>query len=91
MAEAITRINYGMTLGRFEMNMGTGDVNFYAAIPIMDSSLTQEQFGMVLYAAIRRSQEQYHVFGRLLFDDDLTPAAAVAEFEFARRDGAKAR
>ena len=91
MAEAITRINYGMTLGRFEMNMSTGDVNFYAAIPIIDSALTQEQFRLVLGAAIQRSQEQYHVFGRLLFDNDLTPAAAVAEFEFARRGGAKAR
>lgn len=90
-AEATTRINYGMTLGRFEMNMSTGDVNFYAAIPIIDSALTQEQLLVVLFAAIQRSQEQYRVFGRLLFDNDLTPAVAVAEFEFARRDAAKAR
>ena len=68
-----------------------GYMGVNGSFPIIDLALTQEQFRLVLGAAIQRSLERYHVFGRLLFDNDLTPAAAVAEFEFARRDDGQAR
>ena len=89
MAEAITRINYGMTLGRFEMDMSTGDLNQYSAIPVVDTTLTEAQFHAVLFSSLCQSRTYCRAFGRLLFDEDLTPAEAVAEVEM-ERDEAKA-
>lgn len=86
-AEAIVRINQNLPLGRFDLDMTCGDVAFYASIPLLDSSLSTAQFRATAATAFRRADEYYRCFGRLLFDNDLTPAAAVAEIEMAMSRG----
>ena len=80
-AETIVRINYGRVLGRFELDMGTGDLNYFAAIPLVDSSLTDNQFRTVMAFCLHSVEHYHRAFGRLLFDDELSPIEVVAEVE----------
>jgi hypothetical protein len=44
MAEYITRANYGMRIGNFEMDMEDGDLRFRTSIDVADENLTPEVF-----------------------------------------------
>lgn len=82
-AELICRANYGLRLGRFELDMSDGELNFVVAIPLVDAALGEKQFRYALEAALLYSDRYYNAFHRLLFDSDLSPAEAVAEVEMS--------
>jgi hypothetical protein len=84
MAEAITRANFGMALGGFEMEMGTGFLGFKADMAIADGTVTEEQFHTLLIAAMGTADTYLPAFLRLIYGDDLSPAKVVAEVEMAK-------
>jgi len=85
-AEAINRANFGMRLGRFELDYRDGDVNYVAAIPLADAALTTNQFRFTLFSAMTHADVYCRAFSRLLYDHELSPAAAIAEVEMAMAD-----
>ena len=90
MAEAVTRANSALGIGRFEMDFTDGDLAFSAAIPLADAALTGRQFRMVLCTSVMQCQDYHRAFGRLLFDCELSPAEAIAEVEMAANETIRA-
>lgn len=86
MAEALTRANYALGIGRFEMDFSDGELLFTAAIPLADASLTGRLFRTVLCTAMDQCDDYHRAFGRLLFNDDLSAAEVIAEVEMAAKE-----
>jgi hypothetical protein len=82
-AELIARINYGLTLGGFALNLSDGDLHFRVTMPLADAELTQEQFNRLIGASLWTVQRYHKAVCRLLYGDDLSPAEVVAEVEMA--------
>ena len=83
-AELIARINYGLMLGGFALDLSDGDLHFRVTMPLADAELTQEQFAHLLGASLWSADRYQKAFCRLLYGDDLSPAEAVAEVEMAK-------
>jgi hypothetical protein len=83
MAEAVTRVNYGLLLGSFDFNLTDRTLRFRNSMPVADGTLTQEQFRRLLYAALASVNRYDRAFNRLLFADGLSAAEVVAEVEMA--------
>jgi hypothetical protein len=81
MAEAVTRANFGMTMGGFEMEMGAGFLGYRADMPVADGTVTEEQFRILLGGAMATADRYFPAFLRLIYGDDLSPAEVVAEVE----------
>ena len=84
MAEALARANYGLKVGCFQMDMGTGTLSFVAIMPLADGTITAEQFDAVLEGAMCYTDAYFRAFARLLYADDLSPAEVIAEVEMAK-------
>ncbi|MFQ5495231.1 MAG: YbjN domain-containing protein [Phycisphaerae bacterium] len=82
-AEAMVRANYALPIGRFEMDMSDGDLNFYISMPLGDESITHRQFRALFATALGQSFSYHRAFARVVWGDDLSPAEAVAEIELA--------
>lgn len=50
MAELLTRINYGLILGNFEMDYADGEVRFKTSVDVENSDLTTELIKPVVFA-----------------------------------------
>lgn len=83
LAEAITRANYDLLNGCFEMDFSDGELRYRASMPIVDGFVTEKQFRELLYYAITMADRYARAFNRLLYGDDLTPAEVIAEVEMA--------
>jgi len=83
MAEAVTRANYGMWLGNFDLGMSDGRLGFRIAIPVADGTLTLEQFRYLIGIALSTVDRYHRAFCRLVYADDLSPAEVIAEVEMA--------
>jgi len=81
MAEAVTRANHGLPVGRFDLDMATGDLHLQAAIPLEGAMLTCDQLMTTLAAAMSASDVYHRAFARLTYGDDLSPAECIAEVE----------
>jgi hypothetical protein len=88
-AETITRANFGMCLGAFEMDMSDGRLMFKSAMPIGDATISHQQFRDLLGSAMAMVDLYFRSFVRLLYGDDLSPAEVIAEVEMARRPAAQ--
>lgn len=67
MAEAITRVNYRLLMGSFEMCMRYGEVNFKLAIPFDDAALSLKQFRSCMGAASSTLDHYVPAFFKILF------------------------
>lgn len=56
-AEFLTRVNYGLALGNFEMDMSTGEVRFKTSIDVEGTRLTPELIRPVIYANVLTGDE----------------------------------
>ncbi len=83
MAEAVTRANYGMWLGNFDLGMSDGRLGFRIAVPVADGTLTLEQFRYLVGIALGTVDRYHRAFCRLVYADDLSPAEVIAEVEMA--------
>ncbi len=82
-AELIVRINYGLMLGAFALDLSDGELHFRVTMPLADAELTENQFGHLMGASLWSADRYHKAFCRLLYGDDLSPAEAVAEVEMA--------
>ena len=82
-AELIARINYGLLLGGFALDLSDGELHFRVTMPLADAELTQDQFDRLMGASLWSAQRYHKAVCRLLYGDDLSPAEAVAEVEMA--------
>ena len=83
MAEAITRANYDLLNGCFELDFSDGELRYRASMPLADGTVTEEQFRELLFYAIAMADQYARAFNRLLYGDDLSPAEVIAEVEMA--------
>jgi len=83
MAETVSRANFGLMIGAFDLDMSTGFMGFRAAMPVGDAPVTHDQFRALIHAAFWTADRYHRAFCRLLFGDDLSPAEVIAEVEMA--------
>ena len=82
-AEAVVRANYTLMLGRFDLDLRDGEMEFHNCMPVAGGEITTEQFGDLLYSSIVTADRYARAFYRLLYGDDLSPAEVIAEVEMA--------
>lgn len=57
MSEFLTRANYGLVLGNFEMDMNDGEVRFKTSIDVEGTTLTPELIKPIIYANVLTADE----------------------------------
>lgn len=83
MAEALTRANYSLCVGCFEMDLNDGELQFRSGFPLADGTITYQQFVDLIGSAHHAVDGYDRAFNRLLYGDDLSPAEVIAEVEMA--------
>jgi hypothetical protein len=79
-AEFITRANYDMVIGNFEMDYGDGEVRFKTSIDVEGTELTPELLKPLLYANVLM-MDQYLPGIMSVIYADVSPETAVAQVE----------
>lgn len=82
-AEALARANFGLSLGCFELDMSSGEMDFRVSMPTACGDVSREQFRSLLGAAMWTTDRYHRAVCRLLYGDDLSPAEVIAEVEMA--------
>lgn len=80
MAEFITRANYGMILGCFEMDYEDGEVRFRTSIDTSGDELTPPLIRQVVYANLVVMDRYFAGLMRVIYSDD-EPEAIIDEIE----------
>lgn len=79
-AEFITRANYGLRIGNFEMDLGDGEVRYKSGLDFEGATLTPELIRNAMYAAVQTMD--YYLPGLMSVIYGGKPAAeAIAEIE----------
>lgn len=79
-AEAITRANYGLLLGCFELDMNDGEIRFRTSVDVEGGALTTAMCHSLMAAAVSVS-DRYHEALMRVACGGAEPAAAIAEAE----------
>ena len=79
-AEFLTRANYGLPLGNFEMDYSDGEVRFKSSIDFEGEMLTDTLIHNVLYPANSAATTYFPGLLKVVFGD-ANPADAIAEIE----------
>ncbi len=58
MAQLLTRINYGLIIGNFEMDFSDGEVRYKTSADLRDVELIDGVFGRLVFANVR-SMDRY--------------------------------
>lgn len=82
MAELLTRINFGLPVGNFEMDYADGEIRFKTSIDVTGSRLGYELFENLLDSNLS-AMDVYYPALEAVRDGRLSPAAAVAMVENA--------
>jgi hypothetical protein len=80
MAEFITRANYGLILGNFEMDYRDGEVRFKTSIDVEGGELTDGMLRNLTYANVL-TMDRYLPGMMTLLYGDATPEEAIAKVE----------
>jgi hypothetical protein len=75
-AEALARANHGMSIGNFDIDMDTGDINFHLGQVIRGQGLDDEIIGGVFSAALATADRYFPAIMRVMFAGH-TPTDAV--------------
>ena len=78
--EYLTRANYNMVLGNFEMDMQDGEVRYKTSIDVTDSELTPGLVRRLVYANLL-NMDRYLPGMQAVAETDLSPAEAIAKIE----------
>ncbi len=79
-AEFITRANYGLVIGNFEMDYGDGEVRYKTSVDVEGGELTPKMIENLMRANLMTMDRYFSgVMGVLYGDRD--PAEAIAEME----------
>jgi hypothetical protein len=80
MSEAVTRANYGLPLGNFEMDLGDGEVRFKTSVDVEGGRLVPLMVRNMLAASMACCDRYYPAFMRVIHAGD-EPADAIAQVE----------
>ena len=75
-AEALARANHGMSIGNFDIDMDTGDINFHLGQVIRGDGLDDEIIGGVFSAGLATADRYFPAIMRVMFAGH-TPTDAV--------------
>lgn len=78
LAELITRINYGMVIGNFEMDFDDGEVRYKTSVDVEGAELTPPMIRQLVYANIIITDRYLPAIMRAIYSD-VTPKQAIAE------------
>lgn len=78
--EFLTRANYGLLLGNFEMDLSDGEVRFRCSLTTEGSTLGYEQHRNMLYVSVGM-MDRYVLGLQRVIQGTADPAAAIAEVE----------
>lgn len=77
-AELLTRINYGMVIGNFEMDFNDGEIRYKTSVDVEDAELTPPMIRHLVYANIIITDRYLPAIMRTIYSD-ITPLEAIAE------------
>ena len=80
MAEFMTRANYGMIVGNFELNYEDGEVRYKTSIDIGDSDLSLMLVKQIVYPNVA-TMDLYLPGLMAVIYSDASPADAIAKIE----------
>jgi len=89
LAEFITRANYGMILGNFEMDYEDGEVRYKTSVDVEGSALTPAMIRQMVYANVIIMDRYLPGIMRVIYGS-FTPLEALESVEDDFRDGPKA-
>jgi len=78
-AQFLTRANYGMTIGNFELDFSGGEIRYKTSIDIEGASLTFPQIKCLVYTNVTMMDE--YLPGIMSVLDDVSPEDAIAQIE----------
>lgn len=79
-AEFITRANYGMALGNFELDFSDGEVRYKTSLDATDSDLSTELIRPVIYTNVLMMDKYMPGLMAVIYAD-MSPAEAVKQIE----------
>jgi len=79
-AEAIARANYGMRVGKFELDMGDGELRFHVAQIISAESLDDDMIQRTIGTAITMLDTYLPAYLSIIYGNEL-PADAIRQVE----------
>ena len=80
MAEFLTRANYGMIIGNFEMDFSDGEIRYKTSIDVEDDRLNAALLQNLVYANVS-TMDRYLPGIMGLTYGDVSPAQAIAQVE----------
>jgi hypothetical protein len=81
-AEFITRANYGMRIGNFEMDFSDGEVRYKSSLDFEQEVLTPQLIKNAIYPAVQTMDRYLPGLMRVIYGDQ-PPIEAIAEIEGA--------
>jgi hypothetical protein len=85
-AEYITRANYGMRIGNFELDFSDGEVRYKSSLDFEDVALTPELIRNVIYPAVQTMDRYLPGLMEVIYGNR-SPAEAIAEIEGSALEG----
>ncbi len=79
-AEFITRANYGMIVGNFEMDFSDGEIRYKASVDVEGSSLDTAMVKQMVYAAVYMMDKYVPGVMKVVYAG-VSPQDAIAEIE----------
>jgi hypothetical protein len=79
-SEYLTRVNYILPVGNFEMNLETGEVRFRTSLDAPDGTVTLPQVRSLVYANVK-AMDYYFPGVVAVIHSGLSPEAALARVE----------
>jgi hypothetical protein len=83
MAEFLTRANYGLILGNFELDLDDGEIRYKTSLDIEDAELTPMLLSHIVYANVT-SMDRYLPGIIAVIAGSQTPLAAVTSIDEVR-------
>jgi hypothetical protein len=81
-AEFITRANYGMIIGNFELDYADGEIRYKTSVDVEDVELTDPLVHHMMYANVLTLDKYFPGLMRVLYAG-ISPVAAIQEVEAA--------
>ncbi|NJN94246.1 MAG: YbjN domain-containing protein [Anaerolineales bacterium] len=80
LAEFLTRANWGLPVGNFEMNWQTGAIHFKTSIDVEGDRLNEALFGQIVYANVT-AMDHYLPGIEAIIKKEVSPVEAIARLE----------
>ncbi len=81
-AEFITRANFGMIIGNFELDYSDGEIRYKTSVDIEDVDLNEALLRHMIYANVLTMDKYFPGLMRVLYGG-ISPVAAIEEVEAA--------